>query len=205
MIEAFELKGAELSIVEPTKPISFNRDVRPFLSSTCFQCHGPDSTTREAGLRLDVAESAQADLGGYVAIAAGKPDSSEALRRIFSDDPEKLMPPPASGLKLTQEQKETFRRWIEQGAMYEQHWAFNPVVRPQVPTTTNAKRPIDAFVQARLAEVKLEPSKPASPEKQLRRVTLDLTGLPPIDKSHSCRHQLYRSIQKTGSLLGLHA
>jgi hypothetical protein len=162
-----------------SKTISFNRDMRPILSSSCFQCHGSDSNTRAAGLRLDDAESAQADRGGHVAIAAGKPDFSDAIRRILSEDPEMRMPPPDSGLQLTPEQKDTFRKWIEQGAIYEKHWAFHPVVRPQVPKTIHANHPIDSFVQGLLKEIQLEPSELASPETQVRRVSLDLTGLPP--------------------------
>ncbi len=158
---------------------SFNRDVRPFLSNTCFQCHGPDSKTREAGLRLDEAASAKADLGGYVAIADGKPESSEAMLRIMSDDPDKKMPPPESGLKLTDEEKEAFRRWIEQGAVFEQHWAFLPITRPAIPNSSQAILPIDVLIQQRLAESGFEPSPVASPETLIRRVTLDLTGLPP--------------------------
>ncbi|MDZ4850888.1 MAG: DUF1553 domain-containing protein [Pirellulaceae bacterium] len=164
---------------EHAKQVAFNRDVRPFLSDTCFQCHGPDSKTREAGLRLDESTAAQADLGGYVAIAPGKPDSSEAVRRIFSDDPDKKMPPPDSGLSLTAEQKEIFRSWVEQGAKYEQHWAFLPIIRPEPPIASNAKHPIDAFIRSRLTQTKLEPSQPATPETLMRRVSLDLTGLPP--------------------------
>ncbi len=159
--------------------ISFNRDVRPFLSDTCFQCHGPDSKTREAGLRLDEAASAQADLGGYVAIAPGKPDASEAMLRILSDDPDKKMPPSSSGLAITDRQKAIFRGWIEQGAVYEQHWSFLPIARPAFPIDSNAIHPIDRFIQKRLEAAGLEPSPIARPETLIRRVTLDLTGLPP--------------------------
>lgn len=162
-----------------TKTISFNRDVRPFLSDTCFQCHGPDAKTREADLRLDIAESASADRGGYAAIVPGDPDASQAMQRILSDDPAKQMPPPGSGLKLTSEQKEIFRRWIAEGAVYQAHWAFRPIVRPPLPDGAKATHPIDAFVRSRLIEAGLAPSPPAAPDTQIRRVTLDLTGLPP--------------------------
>ncbi len=156
--------------------IEFNRDIRPILSDTCWQCHGPDAQTREAGLRLDDEQAAKADAGGYAAIVAGDPDNSEAMRRILSDDPDEMMPPPASGLKWTAEQKELFRRWIAEGAVYETHWSFTRIERPHPPSD---EHPIDAFIRDRLRQAGLAPAPLASPETQLRRVTLDLTGLPP--------------------------
>ncbi|HEY2415096.1 MAG TPA: DUF1553 domain-containing protein [Pirellulaceae bacterium] len=157
--------------------VKFNRDIRPFLSDTCFRCHGPDSTTREADLRFDVEASAKADRDGHPAIVANKPEKSEAVARIFSDDPDFAMPPPKSGLKLTAKQKELFRRWVAAGAKYEPHWSLTRIVRPAV--TSAVGSPIDAFVRARLADSGLKPSPAAAPEKQLRRASLDLTGLPP--------------------------
>ncbi len=159
--------------------IRFNRDIRPFLADACFQCHGPDANTREAGLRLDEAVSAQADRGdGRVAIWPGDAAKSEAVRRIYSDDPAEQMPPPASGLKLSQAQKASFRQWVAAGAVYEKHWAFLPIVRPEV-VVAGAEHPIDALVRQSLAAAGLNPSPLASVETQLRRVSLDLTGLPP--------------------------
>ncbi|MGN6134313.1 MAG: DUF1549 domain-containing protein, partial [Aureliella sp.] len=177
-------KPARLPALQTNRPasaksISFNRDIRPFLSGTCFQCHGPDANTREADLRLDLPESALADREGAAAIVPGKPDASQAMRRLLSDDPDEQMPPPGSGLKLTAAQKDAFRRWIEQGAEYQSHWAFQPVTRPAVPEVLGAQHPIDAFIQSRLADAGLRPSAAATAETQIRRVTLDMTGLPP--------------------------
>jgi len=165
--------------------VEFNRDIRPIVSNTCFQCHGPDANTREAGLRLDLAAEATADLGGYAAIVPGDAEASEALQRMLSDDPSLRMPPPDSGLVVTPSQIEVIRQWIEQGANYQQHWAFEPITRPVVPQVdggTHAKGfrgPIDAFIQRRLSEQGIHPQGPAEPLIQLRRVSLDLTGLPP--------------------------
>jgi hypothetical protein len=159
--------------------ISFNRDIRPFLADACFQCHGPDANTREAGLRLDDAVSAQADRGdGRVAIWPGNAAESEAVRRIYSDDPAEQMPPPESGLKLSQAQKESFRQWVAAGAVYEKHWAFLPIIQPKV-VVADAEHPIDALIRQPLAALGLRPSPLAPAETQLRRVSLDLTGLPP--------------------------
>src|SRR5688572_27062600 len=107
--------------------VNFNRDIRPFLSDTCFKCHGFDANKRKADLRLDTREGAMADLGGgNGAIVPGKPDESEAFRRVSSDDIEEKMPPPDSGLKLTEKQIELFKKWIEQGAEYQAHWSLIP-------------------------------------------------------------------------------
>jgi hypothetical protein len=157
--------------------VKFNRDIRPFLSDTCFRCHGPDATTRQADLRMDVEESAKGPRDGHPAIVATKPQASEAVARIFSDDPDFAMPPPKSGLKLTARQKELFQRWIAEGAKYEPHWSFTRIVRPTESSVDGS--PIDTFVRARLFDSELKPSPPAALEKQLRRVSLDLTGLPP--------------------------
>ena len=154
--------------------VQFNRDIRPFLSDTCFHCHGPDKNKREADLRLDDESAAKAELGGYAAIVPGNPDKSEAMRRILTTDADDQMPPPDSGHKLTAEQKELFRRWIAEGAVYQKHWAFTPIVKPEVKGDA-----IDAFIQRKLAKAGLQPSPLATPETQLRRVTLDLTGFPP--------------------------
>jgi hypothetical protein len=154
--------------------VRFNRDIRPFLSDTCFHCHGPDSKTREAGLRLDDGSSVNLDLGGYMAIASGDPDKSEALRRVLSDDPNEQMPPPDSGHKWTDDQKSLFRQWIKEGAVYEKHWAFTPIER-----TSTVSGSVDEFIKPALIKAGLQPSPLATAETQLRRVSLDLTGLPP--------------------------
>ena len=114
--------------------VSFNRDVRPILSDTCFKCHGFDANKRKADLRLDTKEGALHDLGGGLgAIVPGKPDESEAFRRLASDDIEEKMPPPDSGLTLTKEQVETIRKWIEQGAEYQAHWSLIPPTQTAPP------------------------------------------------------------------------
>jgi hypothetical protein len=161
-------------LVGAVEPVQFNRDIRPFLSNTCFHCHGPDAKTREAGLRLDMEEPAKEDLGGYAAIVSGDAKASEAMHRILTDDPDDQMPPPESGLSLTPEQKALFRRWIDEGAIYQRHWAFEPIQRPE-----SRGNVIDSLVREELKGSGLAPSEPASAETQLRRVSLDLTGLPP--------------------------
>ena len=158
--------------------VGFNRTIRPLFAAKCLACHGPDEEERKAELRLDVRESAF-DSG---AIVPGKPDESELLRRILSEDPDERMPPPDSGETLTEEQKQQLRRWIIQGAKYEQHWAFVPPRRPAVPAVGNppwARNDIDRFVLARLEAEQLSPSKEADRYSLVRRLYLDLIGLPP--------------------------
>ncbi|MGB7329478.1 MAG: DUF1553 domain-containing protein [Rubripirellula sp.] len=159
--------------------LQFNRDIRPLFSDTCFKCHGPDAKTREAGLRLDQFESAAQDLGGYSAIVPGRPDDSEAIKRIESDDPDVMMPPPESGLTLSDDDKQTIRQWIAEGAVYQSHWAFEPIRRPDPPTEFAQHAPLDAFVYDRLKMANLDPLGPTDPNTLLRRVSLDLTGFPP--------------------------
>ncbi len=160
------------------KPL-FNRDIRPILSNACFACHGFDAKERKAGLRLDTPEGAVADLGGYAAIVPGDPAKSEAWQRILSDDKDEVMPPSDFHKALTPEEKETIRRWIEQGAEYQQHWSFVVPEKPMVPSVSGVEHPIDAFLRNRLEKEGLEPAGEASKETLIRRVTLDLTGLPP--------------------------
>lgn len=166
----------QASASTPAK-IQFNRDVRPILSDKCYHCHGFDGNTREAGLRLDVREAAIKDK----AIVPGDPLKSEALVRILSTDPDEQMPPPKSKLaSLTPAEVDILKRWIEQGAEYEAHWAFIPVRNPEVAARTEGSRsPIDDIVGAGLAERGLKFQKEASPETLIRRVSFDLTGLPP--------------------------
>jgi len=163
--------------------VSFNRDVRPILSDLCFQCHGPDERQRQGGLRLDQREAAtRASESGVVAIQPGNSQASELIRRILSTDPNEQMPPPDSGKSLTPGQVRTLQRWIEAGAEYQGHWAFLPVERPPVPQTPPGARvqnPIDQFILDRLAQERLVLSPEAPRETLIRRVTLDLTGLPP--------------------------
>lgn len=160
-------------------PLSFNKDIRPVLSDNCFSCHGPDEKHRKADLRLDTKEGAYAKTeGGTAAITPGDLGKSEMWARIISTDPDEMMPPPESHKTLSAADKERFRRWIESGAAYEKHWSFVPPVRPKVPDGA-APHPIDAYVIDRLKREGLALSPEAGREQLLRRVTLDLTGLPP--------------------------
>ncbi len=159
--------------------IRFNRDVLPILAESCFQCHGLDKGTREADLRLDQRDAAIADRDGTRAILPGHPDESELWQRIISDDETLIMPPPKTGRKLTEKNKETLRLWIEQGAEYETHWAFIPLQQVAPPELTETPHPIDRFVRSRLQQEGIAPAPPADRQTIIRRVTLDLTGLPP--------------------------
>ncbi|MGC1274873.1 MAG: PSD1 and planctomycete cytochrome C domain-containing protein [Planctomycetaceae bacterium] len=164
------------------RPIDFGRDIRPILSDKCFFCHGPDPAHREADLRLDWQDGVLADRGGYAAVVPGKPDESELIARITADDESMKMPPAESGKSLSPEQIELLRRWIEQGAEWEGHWAYEPLVRPVVPAAKDAswpRQPIDRFVLARLDQEGLTPSPDADRVTLIRRLSFDLTGLPP--------------------------
>ncbi len=165
--------------------IEFNRDIRPILSENCFQCHGPDSGQRKAGLRLDTRAGAMADLGDRAGIVPGKPGESRLLQRVRHTDSSRRMPPAKSGRKLTARQIDLLQRWIEQGAAYQQHWSFMPPRRPELPALKDKTWPrngIDSFVCAQLEKARLNPSPEAAKETLLRRVTLDLTGLPPTPR-----------------------
>jgi len=162
--------------------VDFNRDVRPVLSDVCFHCHGPDEQQRKADLRLDLSDDLFSDRGSGRVLVAGTPESSQLYRRIMSEDPSEVMPPPESGRSLTSTQKEMLRRWIEQGASFQQHWSFQAPVSPILPAVHRDDWPIndiDHFILQRLEQADLEPSSAAPRETWLRRVTLDLTGLPP--------------------------
>ncbi|HIL25035.1 MAG TPA: DUF1553 domain-containing protein, partial [Verrucomicrobia bacterium] len=161
-------------------PVEFNRDVRAILSKNCFACHGQDAKKRKGKLRMDTSEGAFASKKGVAAIVAGNVSESELWARINSEDPDEVMPPPESKKSLTDEEKQTLKRWIEQGAKYEKHWAFIAPKKLKVPV--GAGNPIDAFLQRRLAKEGLKPAPLAKPEILVRRVYLDLTGLPPTPK-----------------------
>jgi hypothetical protein len=162
--------------------VRYNRDVRPILAENCFACHGFDPKHREAGLRLDTFEGATREKYGVRAIVPGDVAKSEAFSRILSSDKDEVMPPPkAHKAPITEEQRLILKRWIEQGAQYEAHWAFVAPVRPPVPQT-DGKRPVDAFIRAELRARGLEASRAADPTTLIRRVSLDLTGLPPDSK-----------------------
>ena len=162
------------------KPVQFQRDVLPILAENCFACHGFDKAARQAGLRLDVAASATGALeSGARAIVPGKPEASELIARTTTGDIDLRMPPAETGKSLTAAQLEVLGRWIAEGAVYEKPWAFAPPVRAVVPVLDGVEHPIDRFIQARLAEDNLRPSSLASDTTLIRRVCLDLTGLPP--------------------------
>ncbi|GEP42812.1 PSD1 and planctomycete cytochrome C domain-containing protein [Brevifollis gellanilyticus] len=154
--------------------LRYNRDIRPILSDNCFHCHGPDKNHREADLRLDI----RADAITAKAIQPGKPEASSIIERIQTHDEDDIMPPPESKKTLTDAQKQTLVEWIKQGAEYEPHWAYTPLVRPSVPGKAGVN-PIDAFIQAELSEKKITPAPQADPRAIIRRLSLDLVGLPP--------------------------
>ena len=161
----------------------FQREVRPLLSRQCFACHGPDEHARKAGLRLDLRDSALAPAkSGKPAVLPGKPDASELVRRITSTDHDKVMPPPETKKQLTPAEVDTLRRWVAAGADYQPHWAFlkpKQAALPQVKQTTWPQNAIDHFVLARLEQEGLKPSPPADDYTLVRRLYLDLIGLPP--------------------------
>jgi hypothetical protein len=162
--------------------ISYNRDIRPILSDKCFSCHGPDSEHRSAELRLDVTEDGEDYFGAYFAIEPGKPDLSDMVTRITSSNARVVMPPPKSHLELSADEKQLLIEWIKQGATYESHWAFSAPGKPDLPEVKDKQWPrnkIDSFVLAKLEANQLKPSPEADKAAKLRRLTLDLTGLPP--------------------------
>ncbi len=174
------------NVCQAEQPIDFARDIQPILSENCFHCHGPDAANREADLRLDQQTAAEAML------MPGDREDSELYRRIATADDDELMPPSGSNRSLTAAQIELIGRWIDQGAAWGEHWAFAPLVRPQMPAAQPStsehlhaaseswdEHPIDRFVLAMLSREGVEPAPPAPPEALLRRVSLDLTGLPP--------------------------
>ena len=165
-----------------TASLDFNRDIRPILSNNCFQCHGPDDGTRMARLRFDTKEGAFAKAG---VIVPGNAAASRLIKRIISTDPSLVMPPPDAGHKLTTAQIETLKRWVDEGAQWGLHWSFVAPQRPALPQVKNKawpRNPLDSFVLARLEQEGLQPSPEADRAQLLRRVTFDLTGLPPTQK-----------------------
>ncbi|MCE2695654.1 MAG: PSD1 and planctomycete cytochrome C domain-containing protein [Verrucomicrobiota bacterium] len=168
--------------------LDFSRDIQPLLSENCYHCHGQDANERKGDLRLDVEKDAKA----AKAVVAGKSHESSLIERIFSTDPDEVMPTPKSNRKLTEAQKQLLKQWIDEGAKWGKHWAFERIERPKLPTRSGdilspqqdqdgpaPINPIDAFVRAKLAEKGMKPSPQASAETLLRRVSLDLIGLPP--------------------------
>ena len=173
--------GLQLSVPAAEKTLDFNLDVRPLFSDRCFKCHGFDKNTREADLRLDVPEGAFAERDGGQAIVPGKPEESLLWQRITISDPDEVMPPPDSHLKLNDQEKQLIRQWIAEGAKYEEHWALIAPQRPEVPRPPRAivKNPIDAFIANRLLRDGLRQSPAADKATLIRRLSLDLRGLPP--------------------------
>lgn len=173
---------AQQSPPDSQAKIDFQRQIRPILSDNCFLCHGPDKGTRMVDLRLDIREGAFSTRKNGTVIVPGKPEESLLIKRIYSDNLAFRMPPVFSHKTLTQTQKDTIRTWIEQGAQWKDHWAFIAPVRPPVPRVKNAnwpKNPIDNFILASLDAHGLPPAPEAGRHALIRRVTLDLTGLPP--------------------------
>ena len=171
-------------VTRADESVDFQREIRPIFADHCFPCHGPDEGARQADFRLDVREVAVSlRISGKAAIVPGNPANSQLLRRISSDDPETVMPPPDQGVPLTSEQRSLLRRWIGQGAPYSDHWAFSAPRRSAVPDPgaagDNYRNPIDAFVADRLGRAGLTMSPSASSEVLCRRIYLDVIGLPP--------------------------
>jgi len=171
------------ALVAMTLPaaMSYDREVRPILAANCYACHGPDGSTRKAKLRLDTEQTA-------------RPVLKELLKRISHIDPEEIMPPPKSGKKLSKKQIATLRQWIAQGAKWEKHWSLKPLRRPPLPQLTDAEKkwarnPIDHFIAAKQREHGLHPSPEANPLTLIRRLTFDLTGLPPTPKETAAFRQ----------------
>ncbi len=175
----------QIAYDELPEKLDYNQHVKPVLSDKCFACHGPDKAKQKAGLRLDLKEAAYGKLSknpGKVAIDPGDLAGSEFFHRIMSDDPDYMMPTKESHLNLTAKEKAILIKWIEDGAEYKPHWAFVKPEKAELPEVKKSdwvKNPVDNFILAKLEQEKLNPSKEADKELLLRRVSLDLTGLPP--------------------------
>ncbi len=171
--------------VKVPEVVDYNFHIKPILSDNCYTCHGPDANKRKAGLRLDIEENAFAELArnpGKFPIVAGKPDQSEVYRHIVSDEPSEMMPPPDSQLRLSNHEKELIKKWIKQGGKFEKHWAYQTPEKVALPKTQQkewVQNEIDVFVLKKQEEHGLSPASKASAEILVRRMSLDLTGLPP--------------------------
>ena len=186
LVLLFALLAVDASAGEAApRPVDFNREVRPILSNRCYACHGPDASKRKGSarpLRLDTEEGAFADLGGYSAIVRGRPDESEMIQRVVSDDPTEVMPPPKHGQKLPPAEIERLIGWVKQGAPYAKHWSYARPTRPDLPDVKEMAWPrnaVDRFILARIEKEGLKPSPEADRDVLIRRLSLDLTGLPP--------------------------
>ena len=192
--------------------IDFNRDIRPILSDRCFKCHGPDASNQKSDFRLDSQDNALRDLGGYAGIKAGNLEESEMHHRIWSTDSEDVMPPPESKLSLNGKEKALLDRWIREGATYDTHWAFKSIpAKLQTPDSKSLKwgiSPVDSFIAKELQRAGLTPNPEASRRSWLRRVTFDITGLPPTlaeldafltDKSPASYEKVVERLLATGA------
>ena len=185
--------------------INFNRDIRPILSNLCYHCHGPDKTKRQAKMRFDTRAGLFAKRDDHHVVVPGKPSASAIYQRISSQDDDERMPPADSGLSITLRQAQLIEKWIAQGARWQPHWSFIPPVRPALPGVSRPDWPrnaIDHFILARLDRARLAPSADADLTTLLRRLHLDLTGLPPTpgqvtaflaDRSPECASILSRT------------
>lgn len=191
---AFFARGNRDTVEQLPEVVSFNFHIRPILSDRCFKCHGPDEKKREAGLRFDTQEGAFAALYDslpngsgigskpHYAIVPYHPEQSTLVQRIYSANPDSMMPAPDSHLTLSEFEKKLLKKWIGQGAKWEKHWAFIPPQKPDLPNVKNkkwARNEVDIFILQKQQEHGLEPSGEAEKERLLRRVSFDLTGLPP--------------------------
>ena len=170
MLRSLVLITTTATFATADEPINFVRDVQPILASKCWSCHGPDANSRQADLRLDLRDAAEHVL------------NEELIERIASSDADTRMPPPEAKKPLTANEIETLKRWIASGAKYESHWAFVPPVKPRLPHVRDpgmVRNPIDRFILARLESADMPPSPEASKETLIRRLSLDVTGLPP--------------------------
>ena len=182
LLIAGTLFGSGTSVFGDDSRISYSRDIRPILSKNCFQCHGPDRETREAGLRLDQQRNAHADLGGYSAVVPQVPDKSELMLRVTSHDPDTIMPPPDSGVRLSASEVQMLRTWILQGGEYENHWAFVAPKKKPIPDVSNSgwcKDEVDRFILAEIESRGMEPQGPVDRRRLIRRLSLDLLGINP--------------------------
>lgn len=181
---SFNSKTDDYASIKIPEVIDYNFHIKPLLSDNCYKCHGPDANKRKAGLRLDIESNAFAELPenlGKHALVSGKPAQSELYKRIVTDEPTEVMPPPDSQLSLNSYEKELIKKWIEQGAKFDKHWAFKPPTIKEIPKTKNthwAQNEIDYFILKKLEENGLKPSPKAENEVLIRRMGLDLTGLP---------------------------